>query len=184
MKGVFLRQNILCDTIPPPPPGANAKPPELGPGMTTRESVEALTEMPGTVCAGCHSTAINPLGFATEGFDALGRFRTSSACSTPPARRPARSRSTPTSRPAGRRRRHDADSTPAELMSLIVASGKVEACLSRNYFRFTYAPLGGRRAPTAARSKTRARRWRAAASSPTCCRGGEGRRSSSGATFQ
>ena len=45
--------------------------------MTTRESVEELTEMPGTVCAGCHLTAINPLGFATEGFDALGRFRTS-----------------------------------------------------------------------------------------------------------
>ena len=32
MKGVFLRTNILCDTIPPPPPGANAKPPELEPG--------------------------------------------------------------------------------------------------------------------------------------------------------
>ena len=76
MKGVFLRTNILCDTIPPPPPGANAKPPELMPGMTTRESVEAITEMPGTVCAGCHTLAINPLGFATEGFDALGRFRT------------------------------------------------------------------------------------------------------------
>ena len=31
MKGVFIRKNILCDTIPPPPPGANAKPPELSP---------------------------------------------------------------------------------------------------------------------------------------------------------
>ena len=31
MKGVFMRTNILCDTIPPPPPGANAKPPELRP---------------------------------------------------------------------------------------------------------------------------------------------------------
>ena len=29
-------------------------------------------------------------------------------------------------------------STPAELMSLMLASGKVEACLSRNFFRFTY----------------------------------------------
>ena len=42
---------------------------------TTRESVEAITEMPGSICAGCHTLAINPLGFATEGFDALGRFR-------------------------------------------------------------------------------------------------------------
>ena len=67
MKGVFMRTNVLCDTIPPPPPGANAKPPELGPNMTTRESVEAITEMPGTICVSCHGTAINPLGFADGG---------------------------------------------------------------------------------------------------------------------
>ena len=42
-------------------------------------------------------------------------------------------------------------------MSLIAASGKVEACLARNFFRFTYARWETRR-PTAARSKTRARR--------------------------
>ena len=28
--------------------------------------------------------------------------------------------------------------TPAELMSLMLASGKVEACLARNFFRYTY----------------------------------------------
>src|SRR4029078_12096296 len=27
MKGVFVRTNILCDTIPPPPPGATAQAP-------------------------------------------------------------------------------------------------------------------------------------------------------------
>src|SRR5678816_457389 len=59
MKGVFLRTNVLCDTIPPPPPGANAKPPELMAGMTTRETVEALTQMQGTVCASCHATLLN-----------------------------------------------------------------------------------------------------------------------------
>jgi hypothetical protein len=37
--------------------------------------VERITEMPGTACAGCHATIINPLGFATESFDALGRVR-------------------------------------------------------------------------------------------------------------
>jgi len=28
--------------------------------------------------------------------------------------------------------------TPAELMALMLASGKVEACLARNFFRYTY----------------------------------------------
>jgi hypothetical protein len=138
MKGVFLRQNILCDAIPPPPPGANAKPPELGPGMTTRESVEAITEMPGTVCAGCHQTAINPLGFATEGFDALGRFRTSQrlfdAAGAETGTKPVNTMSIPQVIYGD----STAVSSPSELMSLIVASGKVEACLARNFFRFTH----------------------------------------------
>jgi hypothetical protein len=51
-------------------------PPELSPDATTREVVEGLTEQEGTACAGCHAVLINPLGYATENFDAVGRFRT------------------------------------------------------------------------------------------------------------
>src|SRR6185503_306872 len=129
MKGLFIRKNVLCDDIPPPPPGANAKPPELGPGMTTRESVEAITEMPGTVCAGCHQTAINPLGFATEGFDALGRFRSAQrlfdAAGVETGTKPVNTSTVPQVVYGDT----TMISTPAQLMSLIVASGKVEACL-------------------------------------------------------
>ena len=138
MKGVFIRKNILCDDIPPPPPGANAKPPDLGPNMTTRESVAAITEMPGTVCAGCHTAVINPLGYATEGFDSLGRFRTAQrlfdASGAQTGTKPVDTTSVPqvdlgdTTPSAG----------PGDLMSLIAGSGKVEACLARSFFRFTY----------------------------------------------
>jgi hypothetical protein len=139
MKGLFIRKYILCDTIPPPPPGANAKPPELEPGMTTRETVEALTEMPGTVCAGCHRALLNPLGFATENFDALGRYRTEQqffdAQGNPTGSKPVDTSGVPavtggSETPAA---------GPGELMQQIVASGKVEACLSRNFFRYTFA---------------------------------------------
>ena len=37
--------------------------------------VEAITEQPGTACASCHATLLNPIGFATENIDALGRLR-------------------------------------------------------------------------------------------------------------
>jgi hypothetical protein len=138
MKGVFIRRNILCDGIPPPPPGANAKPPELEPGMTTRETVEELTQMQGTVCAGCHATLINALGFATESFDSLGRFRTEQRFFDA-AGTPAGAKSVATS---GVPHVSDAETSvsgPSELMQQIVASGKVEACLSRNFFRYTFA---------------------------------------------
>jgi hypothetical protein len=135
---VFIRRNILCDDIPPPPPGANAKPPDLGPNMTTRESVAAITEMPGTICAGCHASIINPLGYATESFDSLGRFRTAQrlfdASGNQTGTKPIDTAVVPQvnlgdTTPAA---------TPADLMSLVAGSGKVEACLARSFFRFTY----------------------------------------------
>lgn len=138
MKGLFIRKYVLCDTIPPPPPGANAKPPELQPGMTTRETVEELTQMAGTVCAGCHAPLINPLGFATESFDSLGRYRTEQrffdAAGNPAGSKPVSTSGVP---------HVTNDETPitgaADLMQQIVASGKVESCLSRNFFRYTFA---------------------------------------------
>jgi len=139
MKGVFIRRTVLCDDIPPPPPGVNATPPELRPDMTTREVVEELTEMNGSVCSGCHTTLINPLGFATESFDALGRYRTEQqlfdADGSPIGAKPVDTRGVPrvlnddTSEVGG----------PLELMNKIAESGKAEACLARNYFRFTFA---------------------------------------------
>jgi len=137
-KGVFLRRNILCDELPPPPAGANAMLPELRPDMTTRQVVEGMTEQPGTNCAGCHATRINPLGFAFEGFDALGRFRTEQrlfdAAGNLLGTLPVDTRSVP---------RVSADDLrpvagAAELVRLMVESGKLEACLARNYFRFTF----------------------------------------------
>jgi hypothetical protein len=106
--------------------------------MTTRETVEELTEMQGTICAGCHAALINALGFATENFDALGRYRTEQsffdADGKPTGSKPVKTSGVPHVSGA---------ETPiadaADLMQQIVSSGKVEACLSRNFFRYTFA---------------------------------------------
>jgi hypothetical protein len=139
MKGVFIRRNVLCDEIPPPPPGANAMPPELTPDLTTREVVEELTEMPGTTCAGCHAGLINALGFATENFDGLGRHRTEQALfdddGTPRGTRPVDTRGVPYVVEGD----ETAIAGAGDLIPLMAASGKLEACLARNYFRFTFA---------------------------------------------
>jgi hypothetical protein len=139
MKGVFIRTNILCDDIPPPPNNAAAVPPALDQQMTTRQVVEKLTETQGTACAACHITLINPLGYATEGFDSLGRVRNEQrlfdAGGREMARMPVDTNSVP--------RIDGSDTTPAtgpvDLMQMILKSGKAQACMARNYFRFTYA---------------------------------------------
>ena len=138
MKGVFLRRRMLCDALPPPPAGVNAMPPELRSDMTTRQVVTEVTEQPGTSCAGCHATRINPLGFAFEGFDALGRFRTEQrlfdAQGNLLGALPVDTRSVPEVYAGDPR----SAAGPAELVQLMLESGKLEACLARNYFRFVF----------------------------------------------
>ncbi len=72
-RGVFIMRNLYCREISPPPNIDFAHLPP-GVGATNRERIDNLTSAAG--CAACHHTLINPLGFAFESFDAIGRFRT------------------------------------------------------------------------------------------------------------
>jgi hypothetical protein len=71
-RGVFVRERLLCQHLPPPPPDAVIGELELDPDATTRERVAELTADP--ACAGCH-VLINPVGFGFEHYDAIGRWR-------------------------------------------------------------------------------------------------------------
>jgi hypothetical protein len=71
-RGVLIRQNILCQLLPPPPPDVDNIPPPPSPNQTTRERFEQHSSDP--VCAGCHAQ-IDPLGFGFEHYDELGAWR-------------------------------------------------------------------------------------------------------------
>jgi Protein of unknown function (DUF1592)/Protein of unknown function (DUF1588)/Protein of unknown function (DUF1587)/Protein of unknown function (DUF1595)/Protein of unknown function (DUF1585) len=73
-RGAFLARRIACMNVPMPPP--NIPPVPAAEGRTNRETVAAHTEAPDSVCEGCHSVFINPLGFPFEYYDGLGRYRT------------------------------------------------------------------------------------------------------------
>jgi hypothetical protein len=73
-RGVFIALRILCVTLPPPSPLATPLP-EFQPNMTNRERVEKTTGR-GTCGEGCHSSLLNPLGYAFENYDAIGKHRT------------------------------------------------------------------------------------------------------------
>lgn len=70
-RGVSMNLDVLCTVLGPP--AANLPPiPALMPGQTNRERISMLTEGCGGVC---HNQQINPLGFAFEHFDGMGRYR-------------------------------------------------------------------------------------------------------------
>ena len=74
-RGLFILRDVLCRTIPDPPPGASMTPlpPTTEPIETTREEISLLTGQDD--CIGCHSQ-INAPGFSFENFDAVGQIRT------------------------------------------------------------------------------------------------------------
>jgi hypothetical protein len=71
-RGVFLARGVLGVALKPPPEAVAPLAPDLHPTLSTRQRV-ALQTRPG-VCMTCHGI-INPLGFALEHFDAVGRYR-------------------------------------------------------------------------------------------------------------
>ncbi len=73
-RGAFLARRIVCLSVSAPP--GNVPPLPDADGRTNRETVTEHTEQPGSQCATCHSTKINPLGFPFENYDAVGAYRT------------------------------------------------------------------------------------------------------------
>ena len=68
---------LTCQALPPPAMDQTNKAADLSGVLSTRERTERVTEMEGTTCVGCHKAMLNPWGFVFEGFDALGRVRSS-----------------------------------------------------------------------------------------------------------
>jgi len=83
IRGKWILENILSAPPPPPPadvPGLRDKNDE-GKVLNMRERMEAHRANP--VCASCHKV-MDPLGFALENYDAIGKWRTVDADSRSP----------------------------------------------------------------------------------------------------
>ena len=73
-RGLFIREQFLCQQVPPPPPGVdtNLPPVEEAKPVTNRERLAGHTT--NQTCVGCHNL-IDPVGFGFEKFDAIGMRR-------------------------------------------------------------------------------------------------------------
>ena len=71
-RGKVISERFLCREVAPPPPDVMATVPTSGAG-TTRDRFNEHTK--NASCRGCHAQ-LDPLGFAFENYDQLGRYRT------------------------------------------------------------------------------------------------------------
>ena len=123
-RGVFIRQALLCESLPPPPKDANPVPPVPKPNQTTRQAL--ANHVTDASCAACH-TMMDPIGFAFENFDASGFWRAVEGGQTIDA-----SGSIVGSDVAGN------FNGPVELGAKLAASDQVLACASTQWFRFAF----------------------------------------------
>ncbi len=74
LRGKWILEEVLGTPPPPPPPLVATLPPDdhVKEGLTFRQRLEKHRKDPN--CSGCHSR-MDPLGFALENFDPVGRWR-------------------------------------------------------------------------------------------------------------
>jgi hypothetical protein len=122
-RGVFVLRRVLCGDLPNPPQNLEIVKPKPDPNATTRERWAEHSKE--AACAPCH-TQIDPVGFAMEDFDAIGRHRTKE-----------------NGRPVDARGgvpllgiEDGAVSGGAELAAAVADSSALRACFTRQWLRF------------------------------------------------
>jgi len=74
LRGKFIRETILCQTIPLPPPNVSTVLPDPPAGVVYTKRQRLMQHQTVATCAACHKL-MDPLGLTLENFDAIGKYR-------------------------------------------------------------------------------------------------------------
>lgn len=145
-RGLFVREQFLCQHVPEPPAGVNTNLPavtELKP-QTNRDRMSEHATNPS--CATCHRL-IDPIGFGLERFDAIGarrekfqlQFASGRRGEGGGNRRPAMKTVDLEIDPAGYvAGLTDSEFTsPSQLGAVLAKSIQCQECIVKQYFRYT-----------------------------------------------
>ncbi|MCC6291811.1 MAG: DUF1592 domain-containing protein [Bryobacterales bacterium] len=137
-RGLFVREQFLCQSVPQPPPGVNTNLPpqsEEKP-MTNRERLQLHLNNPS--CASCHNL-IDPIGLGLEKYDGVGSYRKDLTMRIPSFDRKQAPRSV--SVPIDSRGwvagiEGSEFETPAQLGAALARTPQCQECLVKLYFRY------------------------------------------------
>jgi hypothetical protein len=141
-RGLFVREQFLCQHVPDPPAGVNTNLPPVTEAkpQTNRDRMSEHANNPS--CTTCHKL-IDPIGFGLEKFDAVGAKRDKFTLDFTPDRGEGR---------RGPRKTMELDidaagqiagipdsrfSSPAELGAVMAKSALCQECMVKQYFRYT-----------------------------------------------
>jgi hypothetical protein len=147
-RGLFVREQFLCQHVPEPPAGVNTNLPPITEAkpQTNRDRMSEHVTNPS--CATCHKL-IDPIGFGLERFDAIGIQRDKFKLTFGAGRREGGNRRAP-----GKTVELDIDATgyvaglpnsdfssPSQLGAVLARSAQCQECIVKQYFRYTAGRL-------------------------------------------
>jgi hypothetical protein len=152
-RGLFVREQFLCQHVPEPPAGVNTNlaPVTEARPQTNRDRMSEHATNPS--CATCHKL-IDPIGFGLERFDAIGARREKFQLQFASGRRGQEG-----GRPRGEMKKIDLEidpngyvagiagsefRSPSELGSVLARSEQCQECVVKQYFRYI---VGGMETP-------------------------------------
>jgi Protein of unknown function (DUF1588)/Protein of unknown function (DUF1585) len=139
-RGLFVREQFLCQHVPDPPPGVNTNLPPITEEkpMTVRERLGVHLTNPS--CASCHNL-IDPIGFGLEKYDAIGRRTEKARVTVPQTHADKNKRPVTVELPidssgsiAGIA--DSAFSSPKELGRVLAGSAQCQECVIKQLFRY------------------------------------------------
>jgi hypothetical protein len=147
-RGLFIREQFLCQHVPDPPAGVNTNLPPVTEDkpQTNRDRMSEHASNP--ACVSCHNL-IDPIGFGFEQYDAIGVRRPRFQLQFAVPRREGSSR-------RGQMKTVDLDidangfvaglrdsnfTSPAQLGDLLAATEQCQECVVKQYFRYVSGRL-------------------------------------------
>jgi hypothetical protein len=131
LRGVFVRNRLLCQVVPPPPPNVMVDQPPMS--TTSRCKYDRYAAHRAGNCAGCHSLT-DGIGFGLENFDRLGVYRATDKDAPECTIKGDGQIVGSTAGPTGDGKFNG----PAGLGDLLVASGGLEGCVVTQLFRMAH----------------------------------------------
>ena len=154
-RGLFVREQFLCQHVPDPPPGVNTNLPPVTEAKPQTNRDRMLEHATNPACASCHKL-MDGIGFGLEKFDAVGARHDNLALEFRGAPADAPPADSKTRRMAPRTVTIPIDTTafvagipdsqfssPAELGAVLAKSPQCQECMVKQYFRYTAGRMEG-----------------------------------------
>ncbi len=139
-RGLFVREQFLCQHVPDPPPGTNANLPPLRESKPQTNRERLGVHLANESCAGCHRL-IDPIGFGFEKYDAIGARREKLKLVFPEDRsgkEPVTVELAFDTRGEVAGLENSRFASPRELGEVLAASRQCQECIVRQLFRYAY----------------------------------------------